>query len=92
MTVGEAESHELVRDRRTHPIDRGEVHRVELAEIECPVIVGERVVGLAAVVGVAYVVQRDAVTLEGCISKDCVIRLPRAVVGRLEVEPTDEQQ
>jgi hypothetical protein len=91
VAAGKGEADQGVGDGRTHPIDRHQVYAFKFGEIIGLVVPGRRVIGFAAVGKVADVVYRYHVAVDCRVGQFGHIRLPVAVVGRLDTEPPRKQ-
>ena len=90
MLAGKAEAHHDVRDRIARPIDREQIDRVQLAQIEGAIVIARHEVLLGAIVEVADIVQRDEIAILRRIGQDRDLGLPVALIGRLDREPPQQ--
>jgi hypothetical protein len=88
----EAEAENRVRDVRPHPVHGEEIHRLELAQVESPVVIARGEIGLGAVVEVADVAHGGELAVELHQRQDCDVGCPVALIGRLERRPPTEER
>ncbi|MNT20667.1 hypothetical protein D3C72_1559820 [compost metagenome] len=87
----EGKAEKGVGNRRPHPIGGDQVDAFQLAQVEGFVVPGRGVVGFAAVVEVADVMHGDPIAFDGGVGQHRHIRLPIALVGRLDPPPPGQQ-
>ena len=79
-----------MRDRIARPVDRDQIDRVQLAQIEGAIVIARHEVLLGAIVEVAHIVQRDEIAILRRIGQDRDLGLPVALIGRLDREPPQQ--
>jgi hypothetical protein len=80
-----------VGDGVAHPVDGDQIDLVELAQVVGPILVVRRIVGFAAVLEIADVVDRDVIAVDRGPGDLGDVALPTTVVRGLDPAPDEEK-
>ena len=92
MLVPKPEAQKNMRDLRTHPIHRDEVHGIQFGQVVGPVVILNRKIRLRPIVKVADVVDGDEIAIKRGMRKHRDFLLPFTSIGWFDGAPPREKR
>ena len=65
IATGKSETQKYVRYGRSHPVNGGDIHRFESAQVKAFVIIRGRIIGFSPIIEIPNIMHRDLVTVNG---------------------------